>query len=407
MSNEEVRVDCVQLTTNGRYVVTGSIQGPPQVWDMKSGELIRVMQGDDLNSTDLHLANGDSYLVGQVADQSQAPYTRTNTYTPVPHATSYRKLQIWDFNSGKPLEMKSNEFCTASCMMNDGERMIIGRTEKLGQGTTVVIWDILANEPIRHIFWPGFVGSFDDPLTYINLSKDNRYIIAGAQNSSDGTANYVMFDLTTTDFDRMPPNVISINANVETTTILENQEAVTGTRSGDLVIWSLKTGKALRQLAASSATNLAESAHQGEVTCVCLSKDGQYLVSSSTDGSLKIWNMEQEKLQRTLIGHRDEVWCCTISNDNELVVSGSRDQTIRLWRVEDGGLMASIQTGIDIFRVMLSNNKKTVVALADKFGARKLVMLQVVRTKIKSSGGGSRATSPMSTLAASDVNYRF
>jgi len=37
MASEEIRVDCVQLTTNGRYVVTGSIYGPPQVWDMKVG----------------------------------------------------------------------------------------------------------------------------------------------------------------------------------------------------------------------------------------------------------------------------------------------------------------------------------------------------------------------------------
>lgn len=35
LMTEEIRVDCVQMTTNGRYVVTGSIFGPPQVWDMK------------------------------------------------------------------------------------------------------------------------------------------------------------------------------------------------------------------------------------------------------------------------------------------------------------------------------------------------------------------------------------
>jgi len=32
---QEIRVDCIQLTTNGRYVVTGSVYGPPQVWDLK------------------------------------------------------------------------------------------------------------------------------------------------------------------------------------------------------------------------------------------------------------------------------------------------------------------------------------------------------------------------------------
>ena len=35
MTSEEIRVDCAMLTQNGRYVVTGSIYGPPQIWDMK------------------------------------------------------------------------------------------------------------------------------------------------------------------------------------------------------------------------------------------------------------------------------------------------------------------------------------------------------------------------------------
>ena len=71
------------------------------------------------------------------------------------------------------------------------------------------------------------------------------------------------------------------------------------------------------------------------------------------------------------------MWCCALSNDNELAVSGSRDHTIRMWRVADGTAVAAIDAGVDVFRVLISNNKKTVVALADKFGARKLIMLQV------------------------------
>ena len=35
MASEEIRVDCALLTQDGRYVVTGSIYGPPQVWDLR------------------------------------------------------------------------------------------------------------------------------------------------------------------------------------------------------------------------------------------------------------------------------------------------------------------------------------------------------------------------------------
>jgi len=61
-----------------------------------------------------------------------------------------------------------------------------------------------------------------------------------------------------------------------------------------------------------------------------------------------------------------------------------------MWRVADGTPVAAIDAGVDVFRVLISNNKKTVVALGDKFAARKLIMLQVVRRKTKTSTSSSR-----------------
>ena len=35
MASEEIKVDCCLVTGDGRFVVTGSSVGPPQVWDMR------------------------------------------------------------------------------------------------------------------------------------------------------------------------------------------------------------------------------------------------------------------------------------------------------------------------------------------------------------------------------------
>lgn len=202
--------------------------------------------------------------------------------------------------------MRRNELCTASCLMGDGERIILGRTEKFGGGTTIIIWDVLGNEPLRHIKYDGCVG-FADPITYLNLSKDNRYVIAGFQNSYDQKANFISFDLTVNDFNSIPPTMIAFDANVDVTAILDNQEVVTGTRAGELIIWSMRTGKQLRQLVSPSRDAFSQTAHQREVTDVCATRDGQFLVSSSADATLKVWSLESEKLLRTLSGHKDEV----------------------------------------------------------------------------------------------------
>ena len=77
-----------------------------------------------------------------------------------------------------------------------------------------------------------------------------------------------------------------------------------------------------------------------------------------------------------------------------MVISGSRDGTIRLWRLNTGSQLCLFNTGVDIFSVKISADKRTLVALGDKYGARKIIMLRVVHTKTKSSGV-SRATSPV------------
>jgi len=122
--------------------------------------------------------------------------------------------------------------------------------------------------------------------------------------------------------------------------------------------------------------------------------------SKTISQSFKFGSGSCSRLLVALAGHFTrvvrgaQVWCCTLSNDGELVVSGSRDGTIRLWRVRDGVEAAALNAGVDVFRVLLSNDQRTVVALADRSGARKLLMLRVVRGKTTSSDG-SRCTSPL------------
>ena len=45
----------------------------------------------------------------------------------------------------------------------------------------------------------------------------------------------------------------------------------------------------------------------GEVKAVKVSPDGKTLVSCSADGTLKVWDMETEKLMYTCTGHKNEV----------------------------------------------------------------------------------------------------
>ncbi|KAL8587816.1 hypothetical protein ACOMHN_021034 [Nucella lapillus] len=369
---EEVRVDCCLMTNDGRSVVTGSSLGPPQVWDMQSGELLRIMQGETVGSTNLHLACNDRLLVGAINADLEA------NQSSIPKGVHNYMLQIWDFTTGRALEMSSVEVCSALTMMSDNDKVLFARSDKFGGGSNVVVWDLLGNQPIKHMRYDAPVGN-NDYVHFLAVSPSDRYVVAGFTNSFDNFAEFVVFDMALSSYTVSDPSILRLDANPECTAVLQRDEAVTGLRNGDLVIWSMHTGQPSRQLLSGSGLH----AHNAEVKAVARSEDGRYLVSASADGTLKIWDMQTERHIDTLSGHADEVWCCAISPDNEIIVSGSRDRTIRLWRLKNGSEICSFNAGVDIFHVTMSRDKSTIVALGDKLGARKLIMLQVVRTKVR------------------------
>lgn len=76
--------------------------------------------------------------------------------------------------------------------------------------------------------------------------------------------------------------------------------------------------------------------HTGEVHSVAFSPDGQWLASGSYDGTIKLWDVGTGHEMRTLIGHTDWIWVVTFSPDGRLLASGSRDRMIKLWEVTTG-----------------------------------------------------------------------
>lgn len=218
-------------------------------------------------------------------------------------------LQVWDFDSGRRLKMENNELYTASFLMSDGEHVILSRRETNAGGASsivIVVWDILGNQPERRISY-SLENVPTDHVTYISQTPDKRFVVAGFKSPSSGNATYLAFDLTVSNFDVVPPTVIELAAEVQVTTVLENHEAVTGTKAGALVVWSLRTGKQHRQLVAPSTEVTGGRAHQAEVRDLVVSKDGVYLISASADSTLRLWNLESSKHVRTFTGHTDMV----------------------------------------------------------------------------------------------------
>jgi len=71
--------------------------------------------------------------------------------------------------------------------------------------------------------------------------------------------------------------------------------------------------------------------HSHFVEDVVISKDGQFALSASWGGTLRLWDLNEAKTTRQFVGHTKDVHSVAFSADNRQIVSGSKDKTIRLW----------------------------------------------------------------------------
>ena len=106
----------------------------------------------------------------------------------------------------------------------------------------------------------------------------------------------------------------------------DGRYALSGSSDNTLKLWEVATGTCLRTF----------KGHTGSVESVCLSGDGRYALSGSLDETLKLWEVATGTCLRTFEGHTNAVRSVCLSGDGRYALSGSFDHTLKLWEVATG-----------------------------------------------------------------------
>ncbi|MCA9037111.1 MAG: protein kinase [Planctomycetaceae bacterium] len=85
-------------------------------------------------------------------------------------------------------------------------------------------------------------------------------------------------------------------------------------------------------------------AHNESICCVRFSPDGQFLATSSTDATIKIWDVQASQLVQELTGHNGDVNKLHFIQDGRTLASAGDDGTVRFWDTRTGTLQRTIQT---------------------------------------------------------------
>ncbi|CAJ0947569.1 unnamed protein product, partial [Mesorhabditis belari] len=103
--------------------------------------------------------------------------------------------------------------------------------------------------------------------------------------------------------------------------------------------------------------------HMGRVLTSQVSDDGKYIVSGSTDRTVRVWCGQTGVQRHVLQGHTGGVPC--ISLHGTTLVSGSRDQTLRVWDIVDGKCLHILAGHLGEVRCVQFDGKRVVSGADD------------------------------------------
>jgi WD40 repeat protein len=104
--------------------------------------------------------------------------------------------------------------------------------------------------------------------------------------------------------------------------------------------------------------------HTSVVSSAVFSQDLKLMVTSSRDGTAKIWDVKNGKLLHSLEGHRDWINTVAFSPDGKWILTASSDSTAKVWDAQSGKLFHSLNnTTAGVSFAFFSHDGKKIVTV--------------------------------------------
>lgn len=125
----------------------------------------------------------------------------------------------------------------------------------------------------------------------------------------------------------------------------DGSQLIAAVTDGTIRIWSLENGELANEINDFSTS----------INAVAVTPDGSLVVSGDSSGRVALYTIPDGTLVRTMEGHHSYVTSVAINFDGTLVASSSDDGTIKIWNLENGEQLLSIESPNGLRIVLYSN----------------------------------------------------
>lgn len=242
---------------DGRTALSQQLNGPLTLWDIETGTMLRQWGNTNMSFTGTAFSPDGRYIV---SGTSEDPDLGT---CPPPEA----KLTLWDAATGEMIwEVETNgNATTGKAFINGGSQIA---TVDRWCGNNVTIWDVATGQRVAE--WEGH----QEPAWGLAASPDGKTIVTA---SEDSTA--IIWDAATGLILQVLPHNYVVRTGAFSP---DGQRLVTVTNDGILHLWDANTWQELKQLAG----------HSSSILFVQFSPDSRYVVSSGRDNNVFVWDLQ-------------------------------------------------------------------------------------------------------------------
>lgn len=106
----------------------------------------------------------------------------------------------------------------------------------------------------------------------------------------------------------------------------DDKYIVSVTSNHTLSLWDIESGEQLKVF----------SRHNNTINSIAITPNEKYIISGSSDGNIKLWDIESGEELKTFIGHKNSINTLSVTSDGKYIISGSADNTLKLWDIEIG-----------------------------------------------------------------------
>jgi len=304
MKGHEARVHCVKFSPDGSRIVTASRDRTVRVWSGEDGRSLSNIQAHTLPVTCAQFSPDGAQIVSYGADGTVRVHRASDGLT----------LKTFVHDAKAPVN--------AVLFSIDGKQIF-----SAGDDGTIKVWDVTSDKPVRTIDVRTDLG--DDGknagVASISLSDDGTRLAAAVHQVA------VVWELAT-------GKVITM--------LRGHREALryvafSPTDKTIVATAGFEERARIFKIADDGKTSVLELVgHDQSLDEATFARDGRRLVTSSIDGTARIFNAKTGLLEASFKGHRGEVYTAAFSPNGELLLTSSQDETARLWEPWTGALIA-------------------------------------------------------------------